>query len=105
VREFASFTITAHGQPGDAVYLWLTPQTDFRWVPTYLGVQLARVTDRPRFFGTIGASGALTRNWSWGELGPGVECSNVYLQAALRDATGQYAFSSLVSLIVLDSSF
>lgn len=105
VRELASFTLTATGDLGDDVYVWVTPETKFRWVPTYRGVQLDRVTGPPRYLGQIGASGSVSRTFAWDDLGAGVECDNVFLQAAMRDSSGSYTFSSSVSMVVLDRAF
>src|SRR5678810_417015 len=102
VREVASFPVTVQGRPGDRVYLYLSSDTSFRYLPSARGVFLTQPSTPSVFLGTIGASGILSTTMSFPDLGPGVDSQNDYLQAAVQDATGSWTLTDLSSLVVLD---
>lgn len=105
VRELATVPIRIFGQPGDAVYLFMSTQTSFRYVPNYNGVQIPKHPSAPTFVGMIDSTGMLVTQITFPDLGPGVDAGNEYLQAAHQDVHGQWTFGTPASLIVLDQSF
>jgi hypothetical protein len=105
VRELTTVPIRINGQPGDAVYLFTSMQTSFRYVPNYEGVQIPQHPPAPTFLGMIGATGVLTTQITFPDLGPGAQEQNFYLQCAHQDVQGHWTLGTPASLIVLDQAF
>ncbi len=105
IRELAVFPVTVEGRPGDRVYLYMSQGTAFRYLPNGQGVLLTQQPQPKIFLGTIGASGILSKTFSFPDLGPGIDAQNEFLQAAVKSSTGSWILSDLSSLVLLDRSF
>jgi hypothetical protein len=108
VRELASYTLTFQGQPGDQVGVFFAPRTSFDYISALRGVKMV-ATDHPpmlaAWLGIADATGSLSVQYSFPDLGPGVQSTEYYLQAIVQTASGTKLLGSPASLTVLDSSF
>lgn len=103
VREGAPLVLTFYGQPGDAVQLLASKQTEFDATTSFVGVDLVDAT-RARRIGTIGASGSLTVSLPFTDLGARVENRTLHLQPVFVKG-GSATLGSYRVVVLLDSSF
>jgi hypothetical protein len=107
VRELAPLSITFQGQPGDVVGLLMSTSTSFRFSSAEEGVQLVDVHPPAlaAWLGVADASGSLSTQYTFNDLGAGVQSKQYFLQAIVLSASGARLLGSPVSLTVLDSAF
>jgi hypothetical protein len=107
-RELNQLPITVQGQPGDAVYLFMTRATSFSVLPSWHGVLLTQNSPAPTrtmILGTIPGSGVLNVSLAVPDLGASVAARDAFLQVYRCDATGTITLGSLAVVSVLDSAY
>ena len=104
-REGSTILVEARGLPGDQVYLFLSQETGYRYLPGLRGVQVTGRSGPSTFLGRIPRSGILVKPFPIPDLGPGVESTTIHLQAVHRAISGAWTLGSPVSLVVLDRAF
>ena len=103
VLQATPFQITARGEPGDHVFLFLSTSTDQElWWPLHgpLLVGLPLFTGR-RFVGVVPASGVLQKTIALPSFPPGEEASSFFLQTYHADTATERWLSGCASVVVL----
>lgn len=105
VREFAPFTLTLRGEPGDLV--WVNGGFTSQWTLDlpFGGVRLVGAGSRRAFLGTVSGDGTLSVPVQFGEMGSGIAAQTRFLQAFFRDASGVSHHGSAQVVHVLDAAF
>lgn len=104
-REGTLFPITFRGEIGDRVILVTSARTQWSYEPLFSGVVLYGPGVRRFPMGTIGASGALTVNFTAPTLPAGVEATLLHMQAVCVDTNGSPRLSGPVTEVFFDSAF
>ena len=108
VRESpATIPLTIQGQAGDLVFLLISRQAAFKYVPSQAGVLLSPQSPPPAVLnlGVIPAGGVLSLSIPSYDLGAGVQSRTYFLQTLHRLPNGSRVLGSPGSLAVLDSAF
>jgi hypothetical protein len=108
VRELAPLALSFHGQLGDTVGVYIATSTAFHFLPAQEGVKLVSADHAPVYAALLGsadASGNLSTNLSFPDLGTGVQSKEIYLQAIVITSQGSRILGSPISVTVLDSAF
>jgi hypothetical protein len=105
-RELHTIVLTVEGVPGDLAALQISSLPVWQLNLARNGVRTIDPSASRRFLlGTIPASGTLQVNLPIGDLGPGVDALNRYLQLVCLDSSGQMALGSPAALVLLDQQY
>jgi hypothetical protein len=105
VREQAQLDVSITGPPGESVWLRVARDPSWTFTGARKGVTLVGAQARNIFLGTISSSGDLQASFPIGELGPGVQSSTLYLQAACIDPAGRTTLTGSDFVVLLDQAF
>ena len=104
VREGATATVRAYGEPGDIVQILAGGETEFVYAPTYSGVQLLNLgTSVVVGTGTIPSSGALAIEIPFAAI-PN-DSRPFFLQAYFRDPANEQFAATQWTLVELGSRY
>ena len=103
----ASIPVSIQCQPGDQVFLCVSRQTAFQFVPNQSGVRTNPVSPPPIVIdlGTMPGGGTLNTTIPSYDLGGNVESRAYFFLSVHKLPNGQRILGSPANLIVLDSSF
>jgi hypothetical protein len=108
VRESpATVPLTIHGVAGDTVFLIISRQASFKYVPGQAGVLQSPQSPPPVILnlGVIPPGGVLNLSIPSFDLGAGVQSRTYFLQTLHRMPNGQRVLGSPGSLVIVDSAY
>lgn len=105
VRANAPAPVYCYGVPGDTYQVFLSPALDFTYLPSMHGVSLVQMSSAQLVAsGTVPSSGLFIPMIPLPPL-DGADCLPLYLQAYVRDPSGQRFVCAQMTLLELDPAF
>lgn len=106
VRAGEQVLTTAHGQPGDLVWRWVSTSSHWERRATWHGTLLIQPSspNLAQLLGSVPGDGSLEIDDSW-RLPNGMEGLTIHTQALFCSSTGRRSLSNTTAITVLDPAF
>jgi len=103
-RANATATLSCYGVPGDTYQVFLSSALEFTYLPNLHGVQLMQDSAQLIAEGTVPSNGLFAPMITLPPL-DGTDCRPLYLQAYVRDPSGQRFICAQMTLLEVDPRF